>query len=309
MPIWAITGGSGFLGRHLLAALRDKPELTTIAVGRTCPPGCSPANLARVDLSDPGAIRSAFSAILPDVVIHAAGRTPPADRPLLYQANTVHTLNLLDALRDLGLPARVVLAGSAAELGPVAVQDLPVSEDYPCRPVEAYGLSKWLATCAGLVARPPLQVISARIFNPIGPGLTPNQAFGRFAALLADPATTTFEVGDLDTRRDFVDIRDVANALIAIAEGGEAGGVYNVGTGRSERIGDGLDRLMVRSGRRLEIRVNPAFKAAPGPRDSRASIAKIVSTTGWKPRVSFQQSLDDLWYDLAEGRGLTLTPP
>lgn len=310
MPVWVVTGGSGFLGRHLLAELRDKagPKSKVVAIGRSCPKGWSAEGFARADLSDPSAIRSVLSSIRPDVVIHAAGRTPPNEPSLLYQANTILTLNLLDAVRALGSPTRVVLTGSAAELGPVPVEDIPVGDDYPCQPVEPYGLSKWLATCAGMTARPPLEVMVGRIFNPIGPGLPPNQAFGRFASVLADTSKTTIVVGDLETRRDFIDVRDVARALIAIADSGRARRIYNIGTGTSERIGDGLDHLVARSGRTLEVQVNPTLKASPGPRDSRACIEAIVTQTGWLPRISFEQSLDDLWDDLAARARLTLTP-
>ena len=93
----------------------------------------------------------------PDVVLHAAGRTPPADPHQLYRANTRATVHLLDALRSAGRPVRVVLAGSAAELGLVAVEHLPVTEDHPCRPADAYGLSKWFASRAGRTAGPPLE--------------------------------------------------------------------------------------------------------------------------------------------------------
>src|SRR3954465_8481467 len=127
------------------------------------------------------------------------------------------TVHLLDALRALARPVRAVLAGSGGELGPVAADDLPVGEDYACRPAESYGLSKWLATTAGLAARPPLEVVVARIFNPIGPGMPPGLAFGRFARRLAEPGPDPLRltVGNLDSRRDFIDVRDVARALIA----------------------------------------------------------------------------------------------
>ena len=308
MPVWAVTGGSGFLGRHLLAELRDKAGLEVVAMGRRCPIDWRGEAFVEVDLSVPEAIETAIRSIRPEVLFHAAGQTPPANAETLYQANTLNTLHLLDALRAVGSPIRMVLAGSAAELGLVPVEDLPVGEEYPCRPAEAYGLSKWLATCAGLAARPPLEVMVGRIFNPIGPGLSPNQAFGRFAKILAESREKTLVVGDLDTRREFVDIRDVARALIAIAESGLAQNTYHIGTGKSVRIGDGLDHLIARSGREIEVRVDPALKSAPGPRDSRARIAKIVAQTGWTPRISFRQSMDDLWNERARRDGLTLTP-
>ncbi len=86
-------------------------------------------------------------------------------------------------------------------------------------PRDAYGRSKYLATSAGLAERSPLEVMVARVFNPIGPGTPPTQAFGRFADRLTDPDADPLDlvVGDLDARRDFIDVRDVARAMIALA--------------------------------------------------------------------------------------------
>jgi nucleoside-diphosphate-sugar epimerase len=305
MPVWLVTGASGFLGRHVLAALGGEQASgnTILTSGRRPPSQEASETFLEADLTHAESVHRMIRAADPDVIIHLAGRTPPASPDDLYRSNTVATALLLDALRARGRAVRVVLAGSAAELGPVELADLPVGEDHPCRPVDPYGLSKWLATCAGLAARPPLEVIAARIFNPIGPGMSDGQALGRFAALLADPATTRMTVGDLDTRRDFIDGRDVAGALIALAHKGRPGLVYHVGTGRSRRVGDGLAHLIARRGRPVEVEVDPRLLARSGPRDSRAEIVWIVADTGWSPEVTWEQSLDDLWDDAVARRG------
>ena len=246
MPVWVVTGGSGFLGSHLLTRLGREPDggVEVVAVGRRVPAGWS-GRFEAVDFDDPGAVGRVMGELRPSVVFHLAGRTPPARPDEFTRGNTLATVAILDALRGLNQPVRVVLVGSAAELGPVPVADLPVAESWPCRPVDAYGLSKWLATVAGLAARPPLEVVVARVFNPIGPGLPGSQALGRFARALAEgEGPTRLTVGDLDARRDFVDVRDVAEALIALATRGESGQVFHVGTGQSHRVGAGLDRLI-----------------------------------------------------------------
>ncbi len=172
-----------------------------------------------MDLNDPAGLREALGRVAPDVVIHTAGKTPPAADEELYRANFWSTSHLLGALRGMRKPMRVVLAGSAAELGPVDPAKLPVAEDYAADPVDAYGRSKLMATRSGLAERGPLEVVAARIFNVIGPGLPATQAFGAFAARLAKPGPDPMElpVGSVETRRDFVDVRDVARALIALA--------------------------------------------------------------------------------------------
>lgn len=297
MGTWLVTGGTGFLGRHLLAALAYGPPdgARVVALGRRQPPDWPADRFTRADLDDLPALTRAVADLEPDVVLHAAGRTPPADPPALYRANTRGTVHLLSSLRATGRAVRVVLAGSAAELGPVPVEWLPVGEDHPCRPADAYGLSKWFASYAGLAAAPPLEVIVARAFNPIGPGLPTSQAFGRFARLLAAPGPDPIrlDVGDLEARRDFIDVRDVASALLALLTHGRPGRVYHVGSGRSRRVGDGLDALIGLSGRRVEV--HPGETTRRGPSDSRADIARITAETPWVPRIAWEQSLADLW--------------
>jgi GDP-4-dehydro-6-deoxy-D-mannose reductase len=303
MPVWLVTGGGGFLGRHLLKEL-ETTGIEVACLGRHRSSDWN-GSFVSADLNEPVGLERALASTAPDVVFHLAGRTPPADPEAFYRDNTMATVHLLDGLRVLDRPVRVVLAGSAAELGPVAVEDLPVAEDYPCRPADSYGLSKWLATAAGLAARPPLEVMAARIFNPIGPGLPISQALGRFAARLAEPGPDPLRltVGDLEARRDFIDARDVAQALLAVARRGRGGRVYHVGSGVSHRVGDGLEHLIRLSGRDVRVGVDPELAGGRGPSDSRADIGRIEAETGWRPRVAWRRSLEDLWDEARAGRG------
>ena len=140
----------------------------------------------------------------------------------------------------------------------------------------------------------------ARVFNPIGPGTPPTQAFGRFADRLTDPDADPLGlvVGDLDARRDFIDVRDVARAMIALALHGHPGLAYNVGTGRSRRVAEGLERLIQLSGRTVRVSVDPELQSRRGPVDSRANIDRIMTHTDWRPSISWEQSLDDLWREV-----------
>ena len=310
MPVWVVTGGSGFLGSHLLARLatgkrgltpfrvvgkRGLTPFRVVAVGRRVP-ACWSGAFAPADFGNAGQVARVVAELRPAVVFHLAGRTPPASPADFDRANTQATLHWLDALRSLDSPRRLVLAGSAAELGPVPVADLPVGEDWPCQPVGDYALSKWRATSAALAVGLPLEVVVARIFNPIGPGLPTSQALGRFARLLASgTGPLDLTVGDLEARRDFVDVRDVAEALLALADRGLPRRVYHVGTGQSHRVGDGLDRLIALSGRPVTQTVDPGPGHSTTPSDSRADITRIKTEVGWSPRIAWKQSLADLW--------------
>jgi GDP-4-dehydro-6-deoxy-D-mannose reductase len=303
MAVWILTGATGFVGRHVLPLLSRGFELAAngddklILLGRRCPAGWPEAAFGAVDLTDAIQTRAAIERISPDVVIHTAGRTPPAPDEDLYRSNFWATLHLLSALQSLKKTARIVLSGSAAELGPVSAAFLPVSEDYPCNPVDAYGRSKWLATKRGLSERAPMEVIVARVFNPIGPGTPASQALGRFASRLREPGPDPLElaVGDLNSRRDFIDVRDVATAMVELARHGRPGLVYHVGTSQSHRVGDGLERLVELSDRSVRISIDSALCNRRGPADSRADIERITAHTAWRPEISWEQSLTDMW--------------
>jgi nucleoside-diphosphate-sugar epimerase len=306
MSVWLVTGASGFVGRHVLDALVTsageplRSERKVIVLGRRCPLAWPSADFVASDLTDTDRLPGLVQRIAPDYVIHTAGRTPPALDEELYRANFWATIHLLSALRAARKPARVVLSGSAAELGPVDPERLPVEETYVGYPSDAYGRSKYMATSAGLSERAPLEVMVARVFNPIGPGTPPTQAFGRFADRLTDPDTDPLGlvVGDLEARRDFIDVRDVARAMIALALHGHSGQAYNVGTGRSRTVAEGLERLIQLSGRTVRVSVDPVLQSRRGPVDSCANIDRIITHTAWQPSISWEQSLDDLWREV-----------
>jgi GDP-4-dehydro-6-deoxy-D-mannose reductase len=318
MAMWLITGATGFLGRHVLdtlaAELRGPRQSgdTIVVLGRRRPEGWPEEAFVTADFEDPDGLRAAVRSVAPDHVIHTAGRTPPAPDEELYRGNFWATIRLFNALRALERPVRVTISGSAAELGPVPAAELPVDEGHPCNPIEAYGRSRWLATIAALAERPPLEVMVGRVFNPIGPGLPPTQAFGEFAAQLASPVPDPLPLftGNLEARRDFVDVRDAARAMVAVSLRGRPGTVYHIGTGSSRPVGEGLDRLIRLSGRSVKLCVDPRRHARKGPSDSRADNRRIVAHTGWDPSISFEQSLADLWAEAKgrdSGRSLPLT--
>lgn len=310
MPVWAVTGASGFLGRHVLSVLRaEEPDARIVVIGRRCPTGWPVENFAAANLDDLDGLTKTVTALRPDVVLHAAGRTPPAPAQDLFQSNTRNTVHLLSALSAGGRRVRVVLAGSAAELGRAGTPGRPLDESTPCAPCDAYGLSKWYATLAGLAWEEPLQVMVARLFNLVGPGMPTTLAIGRFAAALAAPGSDPLRlsVGPLDARRDFLDVRDAARALVALAHAGRPGRLYHAGTGTSRRVGEGLEQLIALCGRSVVLEPASDVPISNGPRDSRADCRRIALETGWQPLIPWEQSLADLWDEASRRAPLPLT--
>jgi GDP-4-dehydro-6-deoxy-D-mannose reductase len=203
---------------------------------------------------------------------------------------------LLDALAERSPRSRVVIAGSAAECGMVDPTRLPVLEDHPLRPVSPYGVSKACQRLAALsYAIRGLHVVVGRVFNIAGRGMPNNTALGAFAEQLREMAVGRREpvmrVGNLGTRRDFVDIDDIAAALCALATHGEPGELYNICSGRSVGIGELLTQLIARSGLTVRVETEPARLRAGDVPEVYGSARKLHSACGWTPRVALSDSL------------------
>ena len=299
MATWLITGATGFLGRHVLDVLDSElASQVELATRSWCWGGC-PAGWPEHHFVEGRSRRSHRPARNHQEC--GPGPCHPHRRLRLHPRRTMRSTAAISGRQSvcsthcagLNRRVRVTLAGSAAELGAVPPSALPVAESYPCAPLDAYGRSKLLATVAGLAERPPLELAVARVFNPIGPGLPATQAFGEFAAQLtaevADPLPLL--VGNLEARRDFIDVRDVARALIAISLHGQPGLVYHVGSGQSRAVGEGLDVLIRLSGRSVKLCVDPRRHVRKGPLDSRADIRPHHRPYGMETNHPFRAKL------------------
>lgn len=297
---WLITGASGFLGRALVDLLQQRPNQKQILISRNPTPCRENQIQLHPNLMQPPELHSIIDKHRPDIVLNLAGRTPPATDTELWNDNAELTFNLLKALQFSQYPIRLVHAGSAAELGEVPMEKLPVDESYKAAPVTAYGKSKLAASEAVLKANGQIKPIVARLFNLIGPGQSTHQAFGRYAAELAASSCNNrleLKAFGLSHRRDFIDVRDAASAILALADHGRSNQVYHVGTGVSRSLGEGLEILARNSGRNVKW-VESLNQSAQGPADSKASIRLIQKDTGWSPQIPFEKSLADLWAGL-----------
>jgi len=252
-----VTGASGFVGRAVLDELAVR-GLEVFVVSRTARTALA-AEKRRL-LSDPGdaaEVRDLLGSTEPDIVLHLAGVSAAPSYAELYEANVVFAANLLDAALAMSRKPRVLLAGSAAEYGPVAPALQPVSESIVCRPNTAYGVSKLAQTNHAFVAASRgLPVVVARLFNPIGPGMPKSLALGSFAHQVAAMGTRggVLATGDLDVVRDFMDIRVAAKLLVDLSLASDiAGEVVNVCTGRGQRLLDLTQRLIAVSGVPVEL--------------------------------------------------------
>jgi nucleoside-diphosphate-sugar epimerase len=228
-----VTGAGGFLGGALARRLATFDEAETHVCGRSQAPPFANAHVA--DLRERQATEALLRRVQPDIVVHAAGRTPGKPGPLLAD-NGVATANLAQALGAAAPRARLLLLGSAAQYG-LSQDRVPWRETDLCAPFEAYGVSKHAGeTCAFAEARRSgFAVTALRLFNVISPEPRGEQVFASFlrkaAAAASAPPPWRVPMGPLMALRDFVDVEDVLEAICRVIDREVWGEVINVCTG------------------------------------------------------------------------------
>ncbi|GHE05286.1 NAD-dependent epimerase/dehydratase family protein [Streptomyces alanosinicus] len=292
-----VLGGTGYLGRHVAARLRALPGALILTAGR------SPAAEFGADLAADPAERLAgtLAAAAPDAVVNCAGATG-GDPVTLAEVNARGPAVLCAALREAAPAARLVHLGSAAEYGP-GVPGTPVPESAPACPVTLYGATKLAGTVAIGASAPDGVVL--RVGNPVGPGAPPASLPGRLAALLRsagqDPEAV-LRLGDLSAHRDFVDVRDVAQAVaLAVITPGLLPPVLNIGAGKAVTVRELAHGLAGRAGFRGRWAESVGGSARSGPVSWQCSdISAAQRALGWRPAHTLDDALTALWSATAE---------
>jgi GDP-4-dehydro-6-deoxy-D-mannose reductase len=258
-----------------------------------------------VDVTDPLAVRGAVELAQPDAVAHLAAQAfVPAslDDPARTLAiNATGTLHVLDAVRGLaadgGAMPRVLVVSSADVYGAQPPDAFPLRETSPALPRNPYAASKVAAEgLAQAYARSyGVDAVVTRAFNHIGPGQDERFAVAAFAAQIArvaaggDPLVL---VGNLDASRDFLDVRDVCDAYVALLEGGgEAGEIYNVCSGTATTMKEILRQLVLLARVPVEVREDPARMRPADVPVSVGDASKLRRATGWAPRIPLPAAL------------------
>lgn len=304
-----ITGAGGFVGAHLARACRARGTEVTGWV-REYPSQdflrSSEIDIRTevVDLLDGVAVHEGLERVRPDLIFHLAAKSHIGQswlNPLdTLQTNISAQVNLLEAVRRLGLKCRIAIAGSSEEYGAFDLGHAPIDEDTALKPVSPYAVSKVAQDLMGLqyFKNYGMPIVRLRIFNLTGPGRS--EAFvtaafarqvARIEAGLQDPVV---HVGNLKAVRDFTDVRDAAEAIRLGLERGEPGDVYNICSGEGIEIGRILDILKDASRARFEI-VPDGDRVRPS--DLPVVIGngrKFRERTGWTPRITFERSMNDL---------------
>jgi nucleoside-diphosphate-sugar epimerase len=207
-------------------------------------------NYINCDYSDITSVERVIKTIKPRLIFHLVGSFTN-DFEYDFKANVLCAKNVFDSMLKTKTEARVVILGSAAEYGLVLPSENPISETHLCQPTSIYGVTKYFQTeLAKYYARTKLvDIVIARLFNLAAPGLSDLLFYGRALKLIQQyklGKILQLDFGNLNSVRDYIEPSMAADQLIAIAEKGISGQVYNVGSGIPQKIRTILESMLKR---------------------------------------------------------------
>ncbi len=307
-----VTGAGGFVGRWLVPRLlADGHEVVGTRLPGETPPGfLAEPDRRRVrwiplDLRDTTSVKAAVAGQF-EAVVHlaalASGAEARRDPGTAWEVNAAGTARLTDALGALkaaGAADPLVLLVSTAEVYGCAREARLRTEDDPPAPCSPYAASKLGAEIAALEAarRTGLRVIVVRAFPHTGPGQSDRYVVPAFARRLkaakriGAPAVKT---GNLEPVRDFLDVRDVADAYARLIQRGTPGTVYNVARGEGHSLREIFGMLAELIGVQAIAEVDPQLTRPSDIPHLVGDAARLRATTGWAPRIPLLQTLRDL---------------
>jgi GDP-4-dehydro-6-deoxy-D-mannose reductase len=293
-----VTGSNGFVGHHLLAHLLDNGD-EVLGIDRD------------VDVTDEVAVRKVFETYRPDVTYHLAALTHVGESwdhaNEFTRVNVVGTHRVLDAAFDAVPSSTTVVVSTSEVYGIVREEDQPLRETFRVAPANPYSSSK---VEAEHVAHDAMRlrgqrVVIARPFNHLGPGQSTTFVVPALVTRLLDArehGDDHIAVGDLSTRRDFSDVRDVVRAYRLLAQFGLSGEVYNIASGQDVALSDIAHQLVGQLAPGVALVVDPSLLRPVDIPVFRGSYQKLNEATGWAPQFTLHQTLEDVVSDLIAQR-------
>lgn len=304
-----IVGITGMIGTHLSKFLQDE-GLEVSGISRATSSSRyfndeKPYRHFEGDIMDVKFLRDVWQTTRPDLIYHLAAQAYNGEswkaEETTYQLNIKGARNVFEVSREFTPAARIIPACSSAEYGIVPDEMIPICEDkVPLRPITPYGVSK---SAMEMMARQfhlnyKMDFVLPRLFIHLGPDHPPVTAIQNFARQLAaiklGLQVPVIKVGNLETARDFVDVRDGVKALWILAQKGISGEVYNSCTGKAYTMKESLDFLIEISGLQIKIETDPNLLR---PSDEKLLLGdpSKLKLLGWKAQIPFKQTLADIY--------------
>lgn len=312
-----VTGCNSTLGYHLLNLFPHNNQGRIVALASELPPvhlRLSHVHYVTGNLQDYKEMYALLSDLKPSEIYHivsqefSLGMTGMKASALL-QFFMTGAFNVFEAARQSVPKARILLASSAEIYGgSKGMMDVLHRETDPARPLTPYATAQ--ASCE-LLARQyvlahNLDIVTARPFSVTGPHqhekFVLSSTASQIASIAQNDGETAIYTGNLDVSRDYVDVRDQARAMTLLMKRGGAGEVYNICSGKVRTIRDMVQFLIHLSGYPIEIRIDPALERQMDIPLLAGSPEKFMALTGWKPMISLEDSLRDLYSEIKTRR-------
>jgi GDP-4-dehydro-6-deoxy-D-mannose reductase len=302
-PRILITGASGFAGRHLVGQLSASTDWEITGLQAHTASSLPGARMLVCDLLDADLTTRVIARQRPDIIFHLAAQAyvpkAVANPAETLVNNIVSQVNLLEACRDAKLNPIIVVVSSADIYGDVPSEQSPIVEQQPFRPRNPYAVSKATQDMLGLqyFLSYRMRIVRVRPFNHIGPGQNDRFVVSSLARQIAEIeagcADPVLLVGNLDARRDFLDVRDVVRAYQLVARDEFAGDVFNVASGVARPIRAVLEQLLSLSTASVTVREDPARLRPSDIPSLVGDASKLRAAVGWEPSIAFEQSIAD----------------
>lgn len=306
-----VTGGTGFVGTHLLEALRREfPDVVIHATGRRSVPSSENCVVwHEIDICDRGAVYKLVHKVSPSIVVHLAAQSnvPVSFKhpDLTWRINLDGALNLFCAVEQLPDPVLLLQVGSADMYGASFRSGGCVDEEALLQPLNPYAASKAAADLAAyqFSQTSRVRVLRVRPFNHIGQGQADTFVVSAFARQIVEiemGRREVLSVGDLSAERDFLHVSDVVDAYVALIkqhERFETGTAVNICSGVPVTIASVLEQLASLASTEVRVTQDP-------DRIRKSDIARVLgshrfltSVTSWAPTVDLQSALQDVLND------------
>src|SRR5438105_14854405 len=260
--------------------------------------------LLHCELTDAGATEKLVAATRPDRIFHLAAQSfvqSSFDEPsATMRINIEAQLNVLEAIRRHDTTIRMHIAGSSEEYGMVYPDEVPMKETNPLRPLSPYAVSKVAQDKLAYqyFKSYGLHLVVTRGFNHTGPRrgthFVTSTIARQIALIEAGKHEPVIYHGDLTSKRDWTDVRDMVRAYWLALDKGEPGESYNVGRGKCWSIREMLDILLQCAKTKIRTQEDPARLRPSDVPILWADTARFRQATGWEPVIPFEQTLADL---------------
>ena len=297
-----ITGVDGFVGKYLSEyLLKQKYEVYGTTISEKYKN--EKIKIYKMNLLDEKEVNKVIKMIKPDKIFHLAGQSAVGlswEKPVLtVNINVNGTLNLLEAVRNYSKDSKILIVGSIDQYGPIKPEECPIKESKIQNPQSPYGVSKKAQEemCKLYVNAYHTNIIMVRAFNHIGAGQSTNFVVADFASKIAQiekGSEPVLKVGNLESFRDFTDVRDIVRGYSLLLEKGKIGEIYNIGSGKEVKVSEILKKLVSMSKKEIKIEIDPnKFRPVDVPLVV-CDNSKIKKDTGWETEFLINDTLEEV---------------